>query len=351
MTKKKILIAPLDWGLGHATRCVPVINEFLNQGCEVQIASSGDALVLLKEEFPDLKFHSIASYGAEYSISLPFMVKILLQMPKFLRAIKQEHKEIEAIVEREKIDFVVSDNRYGCWLREIPSIFISHQLNLRAPIFARLANYFQDRAIRKFSLVWIPDNEGSESLAGELTSTNLRARHIGVLSRLKWSESSNLYDIAAIVSGPEPQRAIFEKIVIRELKQSGKRCLVVRGLPGKNDKINENEIEIVDHLPTSEMNRAILESELVISRPGYSSIMDLAALGKKAIFIPTPGQTEQEYLAAYLGRKKIAFAMRQNKFNLQVALNKVKNYNGFNRIEGNNLLLKETIEQLLHEAD
>lgn len=351
MAKKKILIAPLDWGLGHATRCIPVINEFLSQGCEVQIASSGDALILLKEEFPDLKFHSIASYGAEYSTSLPFMVKIILQMPKFLRAIKQEHKETEAIVEREKIDIVVSDNRYGCWSTEIPSIFISHQLNLKAAIFPGLANYLQDRAIRKFSTIWIPDNEGNESLSGELTSTKLRVKHVGALSRLKWGKSVNKYDIIAIVSGPEPQRSIFEKIVIRELKQSGKRCLVVRGLPGKNDKTNENETEVVGHLSAKEMNKAILESELVISRPGYTSIMDLAALGKKVIFIPTPGQPEQEYLATYLERKKIAFTIEQANFNLQAALNNAKGYDGFKRKEKENFLLKETVEQIFYETN
>src|SRR5690349_9583884 len=169
--KKKILVAPLDWGLGHATRCIPIINEFLSQGCEVQIASSGDALVLLKEEFPDLKFHSIVSYGAEYSRSLPFTIKILLQIPKFVRAIKKEHNETQTIVEREKIDLVISDNRYGCWSKEVLSVFIGHQLNLLTPIFSWLGNYLQRRAIQKFSRCWIPDNEGEKSVADELTST------------------------------------------------------------------------------------------------------------------------------------------------------------------------------------
>lgn len=349
-SKKRILVAPLDWGLGHATRCMPVINEFLRQGCEVQIASSGDALILLKQELPELKFHSIAPYRAEYSSSLPFTIKILLQTPKFLRAINQEHREIREIVEQEKIDLIVSDNRYGCWSSTIPSIFISHQLNLKAPIFSGLANYFQGRAIRKFSACWIPDNLCGESLTGDLTSTKLKVENIGVLSRLEWRESAIRYDVIAILSGPEPQRTIFEKLVIAGLKQTGKRCLIVRGLPGQASRTDDGTVELVSHLSSKEMNKAILESELVISRSGYSSIMDLAVLGKKAIFIPTPGQTEQEYLAAYLSAEKIAFTMKQSEFNLKEALNSVSDYSGFTRVS-KNLLLERTIEKILHEIN
>lgn len=344
--KRKILIAPLDWGLGHATRCIPIINEFLRQGCDVQIASSGNALALLKDEFRGLKFHSIASYGAEYSRSIPFLIKILIQLPKFFRAIKKEHQQTAEIIEREKIDLVISDNRYGCWSKEKPSIFVGHQLNL----FSRLANRLQERALRKFSAVWIPDVEERESLAGHLTSTDLRARYVGVLSRMQWHSQGTRYEIMAIISGPEPQRTIFETIVIGELKQLGKPCLVVRGLPGQRGKTQVDSVEIINHLSAEEMNTAILESETIISRPGYSTIMDLAVLGKKAIFVPTPGQPEQEYLAARLARKKIAFRMKQNEFQLQEALKGAIDYTGFKRIEKSPKLI-EAIEQLINETN
>lgn len=344
--QKKILIAPLDWGLGHATRCIPVVKEFLKQRCEVQIATGDNAFALLKKEFPDLKFHLITSYQAEYSRLIPLSLKILLQLPKFWRAIQQEHNETEVIIEHEKIDLVISDNRYGCWSQQIPSVFIGHQLNLRASVFSWLANHVQQKAIRKFSVCWVPDNEGEASLAGELTSTKLNKKHIGVLSRLQWRQSTVQYEIMAILSGPEPQRTIFEEIIMNELRQSRKRCLVVRGLPGQATKPEIDGAEIANHLSSQEMNEAMLESETIISRSGYSTIMDLAMLGKKAIFVPTPGQTEQVYLAARLAKKKIALAVRQSKFNLQEALNRSMDYSGFTRAEENSLL-KEAIEQLL----
>src|SRR5882724_7091873 len=160
-TSRKVLVTPLDWGLGHATRCIPVINEFLKQDCEVQIASSGGALVLLKKEFPSLKSHSIASYNAKYSTLLPFMVKILLQMPKFMKAIKKEHQQIEKIVREEKITLIVSDNRYGCWAENAHSVLITHQVNIiMAPAWKWLEaiiNFGNHKQIRRFTECWIPD--------------------------------------------------------------------------------------------------------------------------------------------------------------------------------------------------
>src|SRR5882724_5962238 len=168
-TFKKVLVAPLDWGLGHATRCIPVINEFIKQGCEVQIASSGSALVLLKKEFPSTKFHELVPYQAEYTASLPFAFKILLQLPKFLREIKREHQQIETIIESEKIDLIISDNRYGCWSEQVPSVLIIHQTTLRVSMFKSFINYFHQVAIRRFSHCWVPDFESDESLTGELS--------------------------------------------------------------------------------------------------------------------------------------------------------------------------------------
>ncbi|HTH55589.1 MAG TPA: glycosyltransferase [Cyclobacteriaceae bacterium] len=346
---KRVLITPLDWGLGHATRCVPVVKEFLNQGCEVQIATSGDALTLLKMEFPDLKFHLLTSYRAEYSRSVPLMIKIGMQLPKFLKAIEREHEESAIIIDQEDIDVVISDNRYGCWSKKIPSIFVGHQFAVRASVFTPMVNYFQRRAIRRFSRVWIPDEGGEKSLAGELISTKLKAEFIGFLSRMIWSQRSPRYQIIAIISGPEPQRTIFEEIVTRELKKSQRRCLLVQGHPGRSARITSGELEIVSHLSGEEMNNAILESEIVISRSGYSTIMDLAVLGKKAIFVATPGQPEQEYLATRLMEKKIAFSMSQDKFDLRTALQSAKAYSGFERAD-ENLRLAGVIKGMINET-
>src|SRR5689334_10706479 len=162
---QKVLVTPLDWGLGHATRCIPVINEFLKQGCEVQIASSGAALILLKEEFPSLKFHPLVSYNARYSASLPFLVKILLQIPKFIATVRKEHRQVEEIILSEKIDLIISDNRYGCYSEKVKSVFIGHQLTLKAPFSFVIAGLYE-KAIKRFSECWVPDEEGKNSLAG-----------------------------------------------------------------------------------------------------------------------------------------------------------------------------------------
>lgn len=345
---KKVLIAPLDWGLGHATRCIPVINEFLNQGCEVQVASSGAPLILLKEEFSSLKFHSLVPYNAKYSASLPFLLKILLQVPKFVATVRKEHRQLEKIVHDEKIDLVISDNRYGCWSQKVKSIFICHQLILKAPFSYVIAGLYE-KAIKRFSECWVPDEEGKDSLAGELAmNTRLKPKYIGVLSRMKWRHSQTRYEIMVILSGPEPQRSIFEKIIFKELKDSNKKCLVVRGLPGEKERSVRGSLEYVSHLNAQEMNSAILESELIISRSGYSTIMDLTVLGKRAIFVPTSGQTEQEYLAKELMKKKIAFSMTQDNFNLQQALSHSKGYSGFG-LRNENVELNKAVKRLLDE--
>jgi uncharacterized protein (TIGR00661 family) len=350
-TSKRVLITPLDWGLGHATRCIPVINEFLKQGCEVQIASSGGALLLLKEEFPVLKFHSIVSYNVKYSVNLPFAFKMFLQTLKFIWAIRREHQQINKIVIDEKIVFVISDNRYGCWSVKAKSIFIGHQLKLKTPIFSYFINALHQRAINKFSECWAPDVKGDESLSGELTlNINLKPKYIGHLSRMKRYNTTIRYQILVIISGPEPQRTIFEEMVLRELTATNKRCLVVRGIPPEHVRTLSDNLEVVNHLCTSEMNQVILESELIISRSGYSTIMDLAALGKKAIFVPTPGQMEQEYLANELMKKRIAFSMPQDNFNLQWALSEVEKYTGFN-LKKENVGLSKTIERFINETN
>lgn len=345
---KRILVAPLDWGLGHATRCIPIINEFLKQGCEVQIATSGDALFLLKKEFPVLKFHSITSYQARYSLILPFAIKVILQGPKFLSVIAKEHKQTEEIVSQEKIDLVVSDNRYGCWSKSAKSIFIGHQLTFKTRIFSSWFDLFHERAVKKFSACWVPDGEGENSLAGELAiNPGLKPIYIGNLSRMKWYELPTRYEILAIISGPEPQRTAFEKLLLSQLIASNKRCMVVLGQPQKYQQKKMGNVEMVSHLNSQELNSAMLESELIISRSGYSTIMDVAALGSKAMFVPTPGQIEQEYLADRLMKKKMAFSMPQDKFNLQEALIRANDYAGFEK--RSNFELTKTITGILDE--
>ncbi|MBI1770571.1 MAG: glycosyltransferase [Bacteroidetes bacterium] len=343
---KKVLVAALDWGLGHATRSIPVINEFLKQGCEVQIASSGGALVLLKEEFPLLRFHTIASYNATYSSVLPFMIKILIQMPKFILAIRKEHWQIEKIVHNEKIDLLISDNRYGCWSTKIPSVLITHQVNIIMPPAWKwlegVINYGNHWQIGKFTDCWIPDFPNG--ITGRMTGpTKMKTKFIGMVSRFTKMNVPIKYDVLAIISGPEPQRSLLEAKIKSQLLALGLSYFIVKGKPGA-EKPDDRE---ADHLASKKLNELIESSSLVIGRSGYTTVMDLWKLGKKAVFIPTPGQTEQEYLAKELMRRGIAFYQDQNDFDLKYALEESKKYKGFEGFEQQTNLLADVVENLL----
>lgn len=353
MPPKKILIAPLDWGLGHATRCIPIIQEFLNRRCEVQIASSGRALALLKQEFAALRFHELVSYDAHYSKTFPLAVSLFFQVPKFLGRIKEEHRQIERIVRDEQIEVVISDNRYGCWSAQVPSVFITHQVNILMPRVLRWmepwVNHFNHQLIRRFSACWVPD-EPHDRITGKMTaSRRLKVTYIGMLSRFEKIEvTARKYDLLVLLSGPEPQRTRMEREILKKLTGSPLKVLVVRGIPGEpGSRIESNDnIVQINHLNAKELNLAMAESEVIFSRSGYSTLMDLSRLNKKAIFIPTPGQTEQEYLARQLEERKIVYTTSLAKLDLNKAMALSAGYAGFRGPHNPDLLVK-TINELL----
>jgi uncharacterized protein (TIGR00661 family) len=351
-TTKHILVAVLDWGLGHATRSMVVINALLEKGCKVSIAGNGQSLELLKQEYPNLNFYELASYDAIYTTQRLFMLNIFLQVPKFLNAIKNEYKQIERLISKNKFDAVISDNRYGCWSNRIPSVLITHQLNLQVPRslvwLGGLINYFNHRQIKKFSSCWVPDYTHG-SFTGKLSeSRNFKIQFIGMISRFKHYQikiNDNL--ILGIVSGPETQRTNFEEILTREMEKQTKECVILRGIPSGVER-KHPRIKFINHLNSNELGALIQQAGIIVSRSGYSTIMDLASLGKKQIiFIPTPGQTEQEYLADQLKKRKIALMQRQSEFDLSKAIEAIKGYGGFEAIRQESKLLDNAIIELM----
>ena len=325
----KILVAPLDWGLGHATRCIPIIRELLLQNCTVLIAAEGKIKALLQAEFPQISFVHLPGYRIEYASSgWGLAIKIVAQIPKLLSVIRQEHVWLQKVVEEENIDAVISDNRYGLYHQNIPSVFITHQLLIKAPVklaedFLQVLNY---QYINKFDECWVPDAEGENNLAGILShpskELSIPTHYIGLLSRFSSDQSSSPGGyLMVLLSGPEPQRTLLENQLLQELKDYTEPVLLVRGLPGGNAEIKENgNVNVFSHLPAAELEEKIRGSSIVISRCGYSTIMDLAVLKKRSILIPTPGQTEQEYLAKHLMKKNFALCVEQKKFRLKNAL-------------------------------
>jgi uncharacterized protein (TIGR00661 family) len=323
---KNVLVCPLDWGLGHATRCIPVIQSLQSSGHTVMIAGCGPSLDLLKIEFPSLRFFQIASYDISYSRNIPLLFYLLSKTPALLYSIRKEHEQIEQLVEKENIDVIISDNRYGCYHKKIPSAIIIHQLSLQLPMVLKgIADGFNTRLIHRFDQCWVPDTP-SRDLSGKLSLSNaIVPKFIGPLSRMRSTERKKDIDILALISGPEPQRSLFEKLLMDQLKQVQSSYTVVRGLPSSKQQTSTT----IDHLRASDLNDLIQSAGIIICRPGYSSIMDLAALKKKAIFVPTPGQTEQLYLAKELERKNIAPYVLQSELCLPRVLTRMKNYRGF----------------------
>ena len=353
---KKILIAPLNWGLGHATRCIPIIDELLRQGAEVILASDGAALELLKKEYPHLPCHALPAYDIRYPFE-SMVLSMAIQMPKILRGCIKEHFWLNNFLKKNKIDIVISDNRFGFYNKSIKSIFMTHQINIAAP-FQFLVNKINRYFIQKFDVCWIPDFETVPNLAGQLShfhkANSLKIQYLGALSRMKKYAIEKKYKAIIILSGPEPQRTILEKKIIEQLQKEGNQndlppqYLLVRGVTINDGfELNCKNIEIHNYLTTKDLNQKILESEVIVARSGYSTVMDLVNLGMKAILIPTPGQTEQEYLATELMKKHIFYSQTQEDLNLKHAFIEVESYTGFDNFFYNNDILPKIISELL----
>lgn len=327
---KKILVAPLNWGLGHATRCIPLINCLLENDFEPIIASDGAALLLLQRTFPNLKSYQLPSYPITYTKNGSLLKwHLLLKFKKFNTTFKAEQIEIDKIVKREHLSGIISDNRFGCFNKAVKSIYITHQLNVLSGIFTYFTSKLHQHIIKKYDDCWVPDDE-MNTYSGILSkSTSVKVKYIGVLSRFIEQQSAIRYDYLLLLSGPEPQRSLLEKHLLKAFKNTDKRVLLIQGkVENLQTESLENEIRIVNFMLQSDLQKTIAQSDVIIARAGYSTIMDLAVMRKKAFFIPTPGQTEQIYLAQYLSKKQIAPFARQAQFKLK-DLEKMTDYKGF----------------------
>lgn len=297
----------MDWGLGHASRSVPVIKKLIQKN-KVIIASSGNALRFLKNYFPSLTIIEKPGYHIRYSITLPVAFSILSNVPSIVSSIRKENSWLKKQVEILKPNVIISDNCYGFYHQEIKSIIITHQLMLKMPAGFSFAestvHYWIKKRLNKFDECWVPDYAGSENLSGDLSHkypVDDRVIFIGPLSRfdspLKLKEKN--IDITYLISGPEPHRTFFQQQCIDDAKKNNWKAIVVSGLPGKHEIIHDNLITIFPHLNDELLLDVLCRSKKVICLSGYSSIMDFHALQIKATMHPTPGQTEQEYLAKY----------------------------------------------------
>jgi UDP-N-acetylglucosamine transferase subunit ALG13 len=350
-----VLVCVLNWGIGHATRSIPVIRELLKQNLDVVICSDGHALDVLREAFSELPFEILPAYNVMYAKGGNIVLKMAFQLPKFIAAIQREHIVVDSLIDKYSAKAVIADNRYGCYSNKAKSIFITHQLNILMPngfsLLQKAVYAFNKRQIARFDVCWVPDVEGSDNLAGILAhGTDIKADFIGWLSRMEYRPVEKKYDVAVVLSGPEPQRSLFEKKVKEQLLQLKKGSIIIRGIPvDSRVKRISAFVEEVDYMNAAALNEVMLQSNIIVSRSGYSTIMDLQLLGGKALLIPTPGQTEQQYLAESLMEKNIVYSVSQNNLNLKDDLKKAASCKGFIPATTQNSLLSSRIALLKAE--
>ncbi|MBN2611849.1 MAG: hypothetical protein JXB00_09870 [Bacteroidales bacterium] len=356
-----VLVAPLDWGIGHASRVIPVIKTLVDEGFEVIAGISGRSGELLKTYFPGLRFVGIPSTVIRYG-EKNAALSVICHLPRFILSIIREHFMLRKIIREYGIEIVISDNRYGLWNRNIYSVFITHQLFVNVPrrfgLLKPMIHKITGIMINRFEECWIPDYEQTSlNFGGALSHGNYmphNCRYVGILSRflylLKpatiWPEQAKLL---VILSGPEPQRTIFENRVKEEIVRINIDTIILRGLPAeKYHREESGNIISYNHLPDDAIASLVTRSVFIVCRPGYSTIMDLLALGKPALLVPTPGQTEQEYLAGYLSKKGYFIAQPQKSLDFIKAFADLKNskFKVFRFEEEDSGLLKNAVSEL-----
>jgi uncharacterized protein (TIGR00661 family) len=316
---QKILVAPLNWGLGHATRCIPIIRALLACGYTPILASDGQALALLKKEFPNLTALELPSYDIEYARDgADFKWKMIKNLPKMIDAIRLEKKMIRQWVKDYDLCGIISDNRPGVFSKKIPSVFITHQLRVLSGNTTWISSKLHQHIIKKFEECWVPDFESSHNLSGKLghlKKPDDKIKYIGPLSRFEKKSAEIQYDLMVLLSGPEPQRGILEERLRQQMGKYDGRVIFICGSVEEKQKTTQVDgVTYYNFMTSTELEKTFNQSAFVLARSGYTTLMDLVKLEKKAFFIPTPGQYEQEYLAKKMRKNGWFLFAKQDDF-------------------------------------
>lgn len=359
---KNILICPLEWGLGHAARMIPVATELLRHNHNVIFASGEEHLALIHNELPQCSFLSFPGFNPKYSQYLPQYISILLKIPLLTYHIVLEHIRLKKIIQKYSIDIVISDNRFGLWNSSIKTVYVTHMPLIPFPVKMKflepLGAFIHRQIIRKYDLCFIPDLPGERNLSGRLShgmSLPGNVRYIGILSRFASlpPASSGMPDFkynTIILSGPEPQKEILKQKLITLFKDKEPVTIILEGKPGKSEETRRlGNIILYNHLPASDIKSIISGSEGIISRSGYTTVMDLMCLNCRALLIPTPGQTEQEYLAEYLSVQGFFSNIRQYDIKTGVEFPKKDSLYISEMMEESRMLLSLALKELSEE--
>ena len=322
----KVLVAPLNWGVGHATRCIPIIRFLLNRGDEVHIASDGQSLELLQSYFPKLAFHELPPLNITYTKHLPLYAAFPRMATRMLIHFFKDRKAIRRLMKEEHFECIFSDNRYGIRSAEAKSYLITHQLRVcfgcKIGLLERLSGRIIQRLVTPFNACLVPDYDSNNNLTGEICRPidGLKVLYTGPQSRFPLDEPDiplPRYDLLIVLSGPEPQRTKFERLVASLSECSVKRIMLVRGTKAALTEPLPMNLSTLDFVGDLMLQTLIKNSKAIIARAGYSTIMDLNALGRGAVLVPTPHQPEQEYLATWLDGKRGFVKAEQDEKDLQ----------------------------------
>ncbi|MCB0698628.1 MAG: glycosyltransferase [Chitinophagales bacterium] len=352
------MVAPLDWGLGHTTRCVPIVKYLLDKGEQVLFAGNSWQRQYIERTFPEIQTIRLDGYDVQYSRSASFfMFLVVVQVPKLLKRIKSENEWLKNALKEHDIKAVISDNRYGLYHPDIPCVIMTHQLQVLSGMGSLIDNSVRRLHygyLEKFDERWVVDVEEKHGLAGVLShpaEVPANTRYIGLLSQLERKEARSSNYLLVLLSGPEPQRSLLSELLWGQLKHHKGQVVFVEGSEDAGDR-NDVPKHTTYHkqLTKDRLDDVMSGAEYIICRSGYSTVMDIVKLGKKAILIPTPGQTEQEYLGKQLHEQGVLMSVVQSNFDLEKAIvsaNKFP-YNSL-RFEGAYDRYKQSVEDWLNK--
>lgn len=313
--KLNVLICPLYWGIGHATRMVPIAEMLREKGFRVFVAAPDELLAVFDKS--SVSAISMKSYSPAYPPNLNLTLALILQSPFMIIQSLADRIRIRRIINDNNIDIILCDNRFGCFNRRVYSVYITHQVNIRSSFNhkwkSQLFSLVHRLVINRYDECWIPDLPGDENFSGRLSHPPVKgiaARYTGILSRMTATGAVPLPGLDAvsfhllILSGPEPMKSFFEKKII-SLYAGRREILVIVGASSSGNSFDGNDrrgrnIQRFSYTSAPELKYLVEKSEKIICRPGYSTIMDLISLGRRALLVPTPGQSEQKYLAGHL---------------------------------------------------
>jgi UDP:flavonoid glycosyltransferase YjiC (YdhE family) len=306
ISQKRILLSPLNWGMGHVARCIPLIDTFLKNGNTVIVAVSDDQAIVFRAYFPSIEVVKHEGYPFVFAGKGNFSLDLARQFKGLKKRLRSEVEQTEKLVNDLHIDLVISDHRYGFYSTQVPSIMITHQLNLPVRWFEGWVQKVHERYLRQFTEIWIPDMADS-SFAGQLSENlkNFNCTYIGALSRFQLNAipAIKTIDSVIIASGPSIYAEQFVREQLKKLDANSKAIIIAS--PEVKQRLGVIEVAIQSAEDWKSCDETIIKARKIISRCGYSTLMDLSVLKVPFSLTPTPGQREQEYLYQYWASKVI----------------------------------------------